>query len=474
MFIQIHMLQSMPPGNLNRDETGQPKRCIFGGVTRGRISSQCLKRNIRRSAEFAKAFGDALADRTTYLPRMVADELRRDTELGVPEAELRDLMVAIARRFKKEAKDDSSEGAAAGAEAGASDEEDVGQTGQLVFFQQSFARRIAELLARFRKENGAAYLLLRTGELDESEETKARRKTRLQELTANQKLLKQDKKVAATDEAKVAINNREGELQREKDQLKRESDQGKEASEKKIATLISEIATASKLITVDIGLFGRMTTSDLVVNVEATCQVAHAISTHETIIESDYFTAMDECKVRYAVGQMGNAGAAFLGSGETETFFNASVYYKYLNLDLSALRKHLPSLTDEEAAKAVGVLVSAAALATPTGKQNSFASHGIPELLLVEVSNTKRPITYANAFLQPVEGPNYMAQSAKAIKEYVESVAPAFAPVDMQRFLLAVGNAKCTIAKAAALATLDSLAEAVAKAAITTKECAAA
>lgn len=39
MFVQIHMLQSMPPGNLNRDDTGQPKKCLFGGVTRGRISS---------------------------------------------------------------------------------------------------------------------------------------------------------------------------------------------------------------------------------------------------------------------------------------------------------------------------------------------------------------------------------------------------------------------------------------------------
>ena len=72
MFVQIHMLQSMPPGNLNRDDTGQPKKCIFGGVTRGRISSQCLKRNIRHSIQFKEAFGDALSKRTTYMPRMVA------------------------------------------------------------------------------------------------------------------------------------------------------------------------------------------------------------------------------------------------------------------------------------------------------------------------------------------------------------------------------------------------------------------
>ena len=58
MFGQIHMLQSMPPGNLNRDDTGQPKKCLFGGVTRGRISSQCLKRNIRHSPQFKEAFGE--------------------------------------------------------------------------------------------------------------------------------------------------------------------------------------------------------------------------------------------------------------------------------------------------------------------------------------------------------------------------------------------------------------------------------
>lgn len=65
MFVQIHMLQSMPPGNLNRDETGQPKKCIFGGVTRARISSQCLKRNIRLSLSSRKR----LAVRSRTEPR---------------------------------------------------------------------------------------------------------------------------------------------------------------------------------------------------------------------------------------------------------------------------------------------------------------------------------------------------------------------------------------------------------------------
>ena len=47
MLIEIHMIQNHSPSNLNRDDLGAPKTCIFGDVTRARISSQCLKRSIR-------------------------------------------------------------------------------------------------------------------------------------------------------------------------------------------------------------------------------------------------------------------------------------------------------------------------------------------------------------------------------------------------------------------------------------------
>lgn len=411
MFVQIHMLQSMPPGNLNRDETGQPKKCLFGGVTRGRISSQCLKRNIRRSPEFRAAFGDALADRTTYLPRMVGDAMKEGNP-GVPDDELELLMAAIAARFKKEKRgadsqeDEEHEDETATGEV--SPAAGNGQTGQLVFFQQPFAVRIVELLAAFREGNPRAY----------------------------SRFIGRQLKPKPGKEEEEAIKGA-------------------------IKELVGKIAAASKTLTVDIGLFGRMTTSDLVVNVEAACQVAHAISTHETIIESDYFTAMDDRKARYVESQTDKAGAAFMGTGDTETFFNAAVYYKYLNVDLEALKKHLPSLGDEGAGKVARALVAAAALANPTGKQNSFASHSVPELILVEVSRTRRPLSYANAFLQPVEGPNYLADSATALKAYVHSVGPAFAPTDNQRFLLAVGHAKTEIDGALRACTLDKLGELV-------------
>jgi len=47
MFVELHLLQHFAPSNLNRDDTGAPKDCSFGGVRRARISSQCIKRAIR-------------------------------------------------------------------------------------------------------------------------------------------------------------------------------------------------------------------------------------------------------------------------------------------------------------------------------------------------------------------------------------------------------------------------------------------
>ncbi len=47
MFVELHMIQNFAPSNLNRDDTGSPKDCEFGGYRRARISSQCLKRAVR-------------------------------------------------------------------------------------------------------------------------------------------------------------------------------------------------------------------------------------------------------------------------------------------------------------------------------------------------------------------------------------------------------------------------------------------
>ncbi|MCF3132443.1 type I-E CRISPR-associated protein Cas7/Cse4/CasC [Streptomyces olivochromogenes] len=47
IFLDVHALQTVPPSNLNRDDTGAPKSAIYGGVPRARVSSQAWKRATR-------------------------------------------------------------------------------------------------------------------------------------------------------------------------------------------------------------------------------------------------------------------------------------------------------------------------------------------------------------------------------------------------------------------------------------------
>ena len=76
MLYEIHMLKNYPPANLNRDDTGMPKTCYFGGAQRGRISSQCLKRAWRTSPLFSQFLGQ-MGIRTRKLPELVAEELKK-------------------------------------------------------------------------------------------------------------------------------------------------------------------------------------------------------------------------------------------------------------------------------------------------------------------------------------------------------------------------------------------------------------
>jgi hypothetical protein len=153
-----------------------------------------------------------------------------------------------------------------------------------------------------------------------------------------------------------------------------------------------------------------MTTSDYIANIEAAMQVAHAISTHEVISEVDYFTAVDD------LGKGAGAGHV------DEAMFTSACFYKYFCLDWDQLVHNLagPEPKDKNsdehkrwiaevkpnaeklAAATMGHFLRAAAMSTPSGKQNSFAAHNPPDGILVEIKKEgKMPINYANAFADP-------------------------------------------------------------------------
>ncbi|MFC4030733.1 type I-E CRISPR-associated protein Cas7/Cse4/CasC [Streptomyces polygonati] len=71
-FLDLHVLQTLPYSNVNRDDLGSPKSLTFGGTTRTRVSSQAWKRPVRLAVE--EAIGDK-ALRTRRLPEQVFREL---------------------------------------------------------------------------------------------------------------------------------------------------------------------------------------------------------------------------------------------------------------------------------------------------------------------------------------------------------------------------------------------------------------
>jgi CRISPR system Cascade subunit CasC len=74
-YIDVHVLQTVPPSNLNRDDTGSPKTGFFGGVRRARVSSQAWKRATRLA--FNRELDPAsVGVRSRRVVELLADEIR--------------------------------------------------------------------------------------------------------------------------------------------------------------------------------------------------------------------------------------------------------------------------------------------------------------------------------------------------------------------------------------------------------------
>ncbi|MEN9231448.1 MAG: type I-E CRISPR-associated protein Cas7/Cse4/CasC [Thermostichus sp. DG02_5_bins_236] len=86
MKLELHLIQSFPPANLNRDENGMPKSTVFGGRPRARISSQCQKRAVRKYyQDYADLDPAQFAGRSRkWLPKL--QDLLIEQEIGAEQA----------------------------------------------------------------------------------------------------------------------------------------------------------------------------------------------------------------------------------------------------------------------------------------------------------------------------------------------------------------------------------------------------
>lgn len=329
MIVEQHILQNFAPANLNRDDTGSPKDCVFGGHRRARVSSQCFKRAIRTEFTSSSLLKQTnLSERTK---RLVEEIARRLTAArGTPETTARGVATALLNEIGlKVVKDDKTE--------------------YLLFLSESEINAAVEVATQY--------------------------------LTALS--------TAAAQAQPQGGKNKTETLPKEiRSDMLRRLDGGRAA---------------------DLALFGRMIANLPEKNVEASCQVAHAISTNKVEVEFDFYTAVDDLKPD------DTAGADMLGTVE----FNSACFYRYANVDTNQLIENLGGDT-ELARTTLNAFLRASVDAIPTGKQNSMAAHNPPSLMMTVVRE-RGQWNLANAFLKPVrpQGDSDLVQgSVMALDDY--------------------------------------------------------
>ena len=166
----------------------------------------------------------------------------------------------------------------------------------------------------------------------------------------------------------------------------------------------------------DIGIFGRMVANAPDITLEGAGMFSHALSTHKTENDLDFWTAVDDEKV---IGD--DAGAANMGIAE----FNSACYYRYaaLNLDLLFDDRHLQVLTQDERKQVVDAFIRATLLAMPTARQNSMNAHVPPSYVLGLYKDRGQPMQLVNAFEKAVWSKDgWVEKSVEALKQHHESM----------------------------------------------------
>jgi CRISPR system Cascade subunit CasC len=348
MRIEIHILQNFAPSNLNRDDTGSPKDAEFGGQRRARISSQCIKRAVRR---YFKEYDLIPAENRAVRTKRLLEHARE--------------------RLKKAGRDEAA-------------------------INRAVTTALAAGGLKLAEKNLTQYLLfLGEGEI-----------ARFVALVHQHfDALSKEPEALAAEAAK-------------KKTAKKAKAEARSAAPEEVQRAVPALLDGGKAA--DLALFGRMLADLPEKNVDAACQVAHAISTNRMhSMEMDYYTAVDDIN-------NGKLGADMIGTVE----FNSACYYRYATLDVPELvggyrdgKESQPFglQGDTELARTTAdAFLRAFIHAIPTGKQNTFAAHNLPSLVFAVVHDGP-PVSLANAFVKPIAprtGESLIDESIKALDGY--------------------------------------------------------
>lgn len=333
-FVQIHMLTSYPPANVNRDDLGRPKTATLGGENRLRISSQCLKRTWRTS----QVYQEAISDNKGYRTREFGTAIKESLTTGTP------LPAVISDT------------------PGGDDRETV---------ESDTAEEWTEQIAG------------QFGDLDGIQHTQL---------------------VFVTPEEIQAVD----------DLLEVLIAEGREPEDEELDVLRDSTRA------VDVAMFGRMMADTPEYSIEGAVQVGHALTTHDVVVEDDYFSAVEDLN-QYRE----DAGAAHLGERE----FASGVFYLYTCVNRTQLEHVLEGRSDL-AGDAIKALVKAMAKETPPGMKNSYGSSTFASYALVE-KGSQQPRNFSSiAFLEPVQNGNYMEESINRIREALQNLSDVYGGPD--------------------------------------------
>jgi CRISPR system Cascade subunit CasC len=189
------------------------------------------------------------------------------------------------------------------------------------------------------------------------------------------------------------------------------------------------IKNATRTDAADIALFGRMIANDPNLNVEGASMFSHALSTHKTSNEVDFFSAVDDRK-----GDAEDAGAGMIGSLE----FNSATYYRYIaiNLDLLAAPTHLGGLDDAERKDILRAFIKAALTAVPNARKNSMNAGTLPHEVLGIRKAKGQPLQLVNAFEEPVKSQKgYAIPSLEKMQEHLATIEKVWGAQGDQHYL---------------------------------------
>jgi len=353
------MLQNFGPSNLNRNDTNAPKDCTFGGYRRARISSQCIKRSIRHHQAFKETVleaGGNLGSRTKRITTTLIDRLAAQ---GRDRLEAEQVAENLLRSVSLDFDKKSGNTEVEGPA--------LRKTQYLLFLSESEIEALAVLADRH-------WDALLAVEAPDTEETDKRKRK------------------------KAAVK----------------------AVPKEVQQAVGDALRKHPRLAADIALFGRMLADAADMNIDAACQVAHAISTNEVSMEMDFYTAVDDLKPN------DEAGSDMLGIVE----FNSACYYRYAQINLVILKRNLGDDAELVRAAVRGFLRSAVQ-AVPTGMQNSMAAHNPPSYVRALVRSQGAPWSLANAFLKPVQkrdlkDRDLIAESVDRLEKYLDKLKGAY------------------------------------------------